>query len=178
MKLAGRKGAAPSLSPDRQSGVHAVGLPTHGASGRTRTCGVSDVAVLQTAPFAAGDTDAFKNGGPSGYRARRIVLARNDCTLVPGPLKLVAGAGIEPAHWRLMRPLPSHLAPPRLEKWHSVSVLPRARGVLETLLRKLAPAVLWVMNKWSGQPDLHRHPLNGVQEPFSWTMTANERRGP
>ena len=55
-------------------------------------------------------------------------------------MKLVAGAGIEPAHKRLMRPLPSHLAPPRLQKWHSVSVLPRARGVLETLLRKLAPA--------------------------------------
>ena len=55
---------------------------------------------------------------------------------------LVAGAGVEPAHKRLMRPLPSHLAPPRLEKWHGVSVLPRARGVLETLLRKLTPAVL------------------------------------
>ena len=69
--------------------------------------------------------------------------------------------------------------PERLPKrtWHGVSVLPRARGVLETLLRKLAPAVLWVMNKWSGQPDLHRHPLNSVQESFSWTMTANERRG-
>ena len=40
-----------------------------------------------------------------------------------------------------MRLLPSHLAPPRLEKWHGVSVLPRARGVLETLLRKLTPAV-------------------------------------
>ena len=26
-------------------------------------------------------------------------------------------------------------------KWHGVSVLTRARGVLETLLRKLAPAV-------------------------------------
>jgi hypothetical protein len=26
-------------------------------------------------------------------------------------------------------------------EWHGVSVLPRARGVLETLLRKLAPAV-------------------------------------
>ncbi len=26
-------------------------------------------------------------------------------------------------------------------KWHGVSVLPRARGVLGTLLRKLAPAV-------------------------------------
>ena len=43
-----------------------------------------------------------------------------------------------------MRPLPSHLAPPRFEKWHGVSVLPRARKVLETKLRKLAPAVLWV----------------------------------
>ena len=72
--------------------------------------------------------------------------------------KLVAGTGIEPARRRLMRPLPSHLAPPRFEKWHGVSVpfdrlralskrsaskrLPRARRVLETLLRKLAPAVL------------------------------------
>ena len=56
-------------------------------------------------------------------------------------MDLVAGAGIEPARKRLMRPLPSHLAPPRFEKWHGVSVLPRARGVLETLLRKLAPAV-------------------------------------
>ncbi len=28
-----------------------------------------------------------------------------------------------------------------MEKWHGVSVLPRARKVLETLLRKLAPAV-------------------------------------
>src|SRR6476619_3479032 len=55
--------------------------------------------------------------------------------------KLVAGAGIEPARKRLMRPLPSHLAPPRFEEWHGVSVLPRARMVLETKLRKLAPAV-------------------------------------
>ena len=76
-----------------------------------------------------------------------------------------------------MRPLPSHLAPPRFEKWHSVSVLPRARGVLETLLRKLAPAVLWVLENWSGQPDLHRHPLNGVQESCSWTMTAEGAEG-
>ena len=30
--------------------------------------------------------------------------------------KVVAGAGIEPARKRLMRPLPSHLAPPRLEE--------------------------------------------------------------
>jgi len=64
-----------------------------------------------------------------------------------------------------------------LKKWHGVSVLPRARKVLETKLRKLAPAVLWVLEKWSGQPELHRHPLNGVQESCSWTMTANERRG-
>lgn len=60
-------------------------------------------------------------------------------------MKMVAGAGIEPARRRLMRPLPSHLAPPGFGKWHGVSVLPRARGVLETLLRKLAPAahVVW-----------------------------------
>ena len=43
-----------------------------------------------------------------------------------------------------MRPLPSHLAPPQFEKWHSVSVLPRASKVLETELRKLAPAVLYL----------------------------------
>jgi len=29
-----------------------------------------------------------------------------------------------------------------LKNWHGVSVLPRARKVLETKLRKLAPAVL------------------------------------
>ena len=55
--------------------------------------------------------------------------------------------------------LPSHLAPPRFEKWHSVSVLPRARGVLETLLRKLAPAVLKKMVRSAGlapaSPDWH-----------------------
>ena len=32
------------------------------------------------------------------------------------------------------------LGDPAIEKWHGVSVLPRARGVLEALLRKLAPA--------------------------------------
>ena len=58
---------------------------------------------------------------------------------------MVAGAGIEPARRRFMRPLPSHLAPPRFEKWHGVPVLPRARGVLETLLRKLTPAVFLVL---------------------------------
>ena len=31
-------------------------------------------------------------------------------------------------------------SPAIVKKWHGVSVLPRARGVLETLLRKLAPA--------------------------------------
>ena len=40
-----------------------------------------------------------------------------------------------------MRPRPSHLAPQRFWKWHSVPVLPRARSVLETKLRKLAPAM-------------------------------------
>ena len=73
--------------------------------------------------------------------------------------KLVAGAGVEPAHRRLMRPLPSHLAPPRFEKWHGASVLPRARGVLETLLRKLAPAVSMKMVRSAGiapaSPDWH-----------------------
>ena len=74
-------------------------------------------------------------------------------------MKLVAGAGIEPAYWRLMRPLPYLLATPQFEKWHGVSVLPRARGVLETLLRKLAPAVLKKMVRSAGlapaSPDWH-----------------------
>ncbi len=74
-------------------------------------------------------------------------------------MKLVAGAGVEPARRRLMRPLPSHLAPPRFEKWHGVSVLPRAREVLETLLRKLAPAVFKKMVRSAGlapaSPDWH-----------------------
>ena len=70
------------------------------------------------------------------------------------------------------------LGDPAIEKWHGVSVLPRARGVLEALLRNLAPAahVVWFEN-WCGQPDLHRHPLIGTQASCSWTMTANERRG-
>ena len=61
---------------------------------------------------------------------------------------MVAGAGIEPARRRLMRPLPSHLAPPRFERWHGVPVLPRARPDLETELRKLAPAALVVSDLW------------------------------
>lgn len=61
---------------------------------------------------------------------------------------MVAGAGIEPTHERLMRPLPSHLATPQLmnKKWHGVPVLPRSGKVLETSLRKLAPAAL-MMNE-------------------------------
>jgi hypothetical protein len=38
-----------------------------------------------------------------------------------------------------MRPLPFLLATPQ-SNWHGVSVLPRASEVLETRLRKLAPA--------------------------------------
>ena len=67
--------------------------------------------------------------------------------------------------------------------WHGVSVLPRARKVLETELRKLAPAAHVVcfeivgFENWSGQPDLHRHPLNGVQESWLLDDNRNERRG-
>ena len=44
-----------------------------------------------------------------------------------------------------MKPLPYHLATPLwLENWHGVPVLPRTRKVLETPLRKLTPAVLYV----------------------------------
>ena len=80
---------------------------------------------------------------PTLVRWTSALQAARDLYAATNP-SMVAGAGIEPARRRLMRPLPSHLAPPRFEKWHGVSVLPRARGVLETLLRKLAPAVLWV----------------------------------
>ena len=51
------------------------------------------------------------------------------------------------------------------KKWHGVSVLPRANGVLETQLRKLAPAVHnYGFQNWYGQPDSHRHHLIGIQE--------------
>ena len=33
------------------------------------------------------------------------------------------------------------------------------------------------VEKWCGQPELHRHRLIGIQASCSWTMTANERRG-
>jgi hypothetical protein len=36
--------------------------------------------------------------------------------MIERPGNLVAGAGVEPAHARLMKPLPSHLAPPRFRK--------------------------------------------------------------
>ena len=97
--------------------------------------------------------------------------------MIERPRKLVAGAGLEPAHWRLMRPLPYLLATPHFEKWHGVSVLPRAGEVLETKLHKLAPAVLFAFENWCGQPELHRHRLIGTQASCSWTMTANGRRG-
>jgi hypothetical protein len=51
----------------------------------------------------------------------------------------VAGAGVEPAHGRLMRTLPCRLAPPHLQKWRGVSVLPRTRRVLEAPLRCWRP---------------------------------------
>jgi hypothetical protein len=57
------------------------------------------------------------------------------------------------------------------ENWHGVPVLPRTRKDLETSLRKLTPAV-WCDEKWSGQPDLHRHSLIGSQESCCWKMTA------
>jgi len=71
--------------------------------------------------------------------------------------RLVAGAGVEPARGRLMRPLPFLLATPRFEKVARRLCSPinqplyspppprctrRGGEVLETRLRKLAPAVL------------------------------------
>jgi len=54
-------------------------------------------------------------------------------------------------------------------------VLPRAGKDLESSLRELAHAVLLRdKQKWCGQPDLHRHRLNGVQASCSWTMAAKK----
>ena len=56
-------------------------------------------------------------------------------------------------------------------------MLPRARKVLETSLRELAPAVpIMILENWCGKPDLHRHRLIGTQASCSWTITAKERR--
>lgn len=70
------------------------------------------------------------------------------------------------------------LGDPAVFQWHGVSVPPRARKVLGTSLRKLAPAVpIVILKNWCGKPDLHRHRLIGTQASCSWTMTANKRRG-
>jgi hypothetical protein len=74
-----------------------------------------------------------------------------------------------------MRPVPYLLATPQFEKWHGVSVLPRADSVLETKLRKLTPAVF--IENGCDQPELHRHRLIGTQASCSWTMTAKSGAG-
>ena len=60
-----------------------------------------------------------------------------------GPLgKLVAEAGFEPAIAAYeTAALPLGYSAVSGENWHGVPVLPRARRVLETSLRKLTPAV-------------------------------------
>jgi hypothetical protein len=65
-----------------------------------------------------------------------------------------------------------------MAEWHGVLVPPQARSVLETKLRKLAPAIRFASRfllpsprdylqrnneKWSGQPESHRRPLIGIQ---------------
>ena len=49
-------------------------------------------------------------------------------------------------------------------------MLPRARKVLETKLRKLAPAVLilWVFKNWSGQPELTLRRLRSERSATLW----------
>ncbi len=72
--------------------------------------------------------------GTSALQAARDLYATNNP-------EWVAGAGIEPARSRLMRPVPSHLAPPRLKIWHGGSVLPRGWRGFGDQAAQLAPAV-------------------------------------
>lgn len=85
-----------------------------------------------------------------GFAPRSPACEAGDLLMIEQPfemsLNVIAEAGIEPARCRLMRPAPSHLAPPQwrcssITRWHGVPVLPRSRRVLETPLRRLAPAV-------------------------------------
>lgn len=62
--------------------------------------------------------------------------------------KTGCGGRIRTGDARRMRPLPYHLATPRLiEDWHGVPVLPRTSVVLETSPRRLAPAVSCMFGK-------------------------------
>ncbi len=88
---------------------------------------------------------------------------------------MVAGAGIEPARKRLMRPLPSHLATPQLLKLaRRLGAAPSRQSFGDFAAHWRPPCVL---KNWCGQPESHRHRLIGIQASCSWTMTANERRG-
>src|SRR5262245_24366166 len=90
-------------------------------------------------------------------------------------VKLVAGAGVEPARGRRMRPLPFLLATPRFE------IGTASRGCAEEARFWRPGCASWrppcCDENWSDQPELHRHRLNGVQASCFWTMIANERRG-
>ena len=86
-----------------------------------------------------------------------------------------AGAGIEPARKRLMRPLPSHLAPLRLRKLArrpGAAPTPRSFGDSAAQAGARRVVELWFSKKWCGQSELHRHRLIGNQASCSWTMTA------
>ena len=85
--------------------------------------------------------------------------------------KLVAGAGIEPAYKRLMRPLPFHLATPQLDESGTASRCcpERARFWRPGCASWRPPCV---DGRWCGQPELHRRLLNGVQGSCCWTMAA------
>ena len=81
---------------------------------------------------------------------------------------MVAGAGLEPACRRLMRPLPYLLATPQFGKVaRRLGAAPSPRSFGDSAAQAGARRVVGFAN-WSDQPDLHRHPLNGVQE--SWLL--------
>jgi hypothetical protein len=86
-------------------------------------------------------------GSSRSLRDYQPVGTEGKCGWEASAEKMVAGAGVEPAHGRFMRPLPYHLATPQFERWHGVSVLPRGRSVLEAKLRTLAPAVNKMVKK-------------------------------
>lgn len=81
----------------------------------------------------------------------------------------MAGTGVEPVHRRLMRPLPSHLATPRLKMARRLGAAPSPRSFGDSAAHAGARRVV---ENWCGQPELHRHRLIGNQASCSWTMTA------
>jgi hypothetical protein len=78
--------------------------------------------------------------------------------------KVVARAGIEPAYWRLMRPLPYLLATPQFESGTASRCCPEpVRFWRPNCASWRPPHTLVCFENWCAQPDLHRHRLIGTQ---------------